>query len=286
MALHDQPMFSDNIEHWTYGPAIYEIWKRFQGESTVISDDETVTEVLPHSFSLQQRQIIENIFRLHLHKTGVSLIHETHKQKPYTQTAENAVMSHTLLKESFRELESQVPYMIVSFMQATSDDEFEECLLDARKFLSYGYLDSCSLDSVLDSFKSSEKELQQALIRWTSCKKVGWPEQTLFDTFMGHLFFPLQYDYLFESTGVLNDRNYLSCLISTSAAFGNVLALYHAACIANSYSLEEDDDDVLKCLDTKKRSTINACAESDELTHYYKGLLCMSLGNYRSKLNL
>lgn len=53
---------------------------------------------------------------------------------------------------------------------------------------------------------------------------IRWPHQSFKDAVMGHIFFPLQFELLYEAPSVLITRTSLQRLLAISASYGNTLA--------------------------------------------------------------
>ena len=91
---------------------------------------------------------------------------------------------------------------------------------------------------------------------------------------MGHLFLPVQYESLFETSSALKIREPMQYLISLSASFGNVWAQYHLREILKMYK----EPGVMKSTKSFISTLVKTLPKQLNEPHYYAGLLCISRG--------
>lgn len=295
LSLYNIPIFTDDIVHFTYGPLIWAVYNKFKGLAVISSKKGSLEKVPSRKkrtfFTPEQAELIKTVFQLKMTKSGSSLVSDTHSERPYKETHNNDVMENQLLAESFREVEIWLPLIGQRFMAADSNEKIQELISYVRAYISYSALTSDDLDIISGYFQVHRGELERCLIHWTSSVAVKWPHQSLFHAFMGHIFFPLQYELLYETTAILNTRESLQILITQAACYGNLLALYHAGEIIKFYILispEKKEADVKECSNgvdylpehaKKLFENVKNTTGSETLPPYFAGLLFMYLNN-------
>lgn len=276
LALNNCPMFTEEIVHYTYGPLIWEVWQHFKGRDDRLTVRDLPAGIKPTNFTDEEKKIIRTVFELKMLKTGSDLVSDTHKERPYTETLLNDSMPPALIKGAFLELDSWLPYVIQHFLEAKTNEDFENLVRYVREYLSYGCFDFPTLENILTRFDSCKSHLEKALACWTGIAQVRWSNQSHFDAFIAHLFFPVQYEYCYETPR----EESLHQLICISASRGNILAVCYALKLLELYSPDEDflarDTFRLKILER-----LSAIAEQKDCPHYFAGLLCISLNKHK-----
>ena len=192
-------------------------------------------------------------------------------KKMFTNIIGSATLS-TQVRELSRRVNSDT---VTLFLTCKTSKEFEELLLVVREKLSYNSLSYKELIMLKKAFEESKELFEKKLELWSSICLVKWSTQeTKFQAFMGHLFYPVQFDSFFETSAGLLTREAMQYLISLSSFYGNISALCHLERILEMY----DES----CMTEALRSFIDALVRGvpSELNepHYYCGLVCITKG--------
>ncbi len=198
--------------------------------------------------------------------------------------------------------------VLPKLLSIKENDAFDDYVRQLREKLSYGVVNEgvpyCfvrdeTLEAIKEIFDGAEAELTKALEVWTSIKQVKWSCQTTFQAFMGHLFFPAQYDIGLETSLLLGGRSLLQSLLAISASYKNLLACHHVGDLLKTYR-EMADEQAAKaprmksCLDVSEetrevlasvdlddfiKKLMKEAAESnpeeEKEPHFYCGKLCI-----------
>ncbi len=131
------------------------------------------------------------------------------------------------LKEKFfTEPVVWVQALVGHLAEVQSNDELYAIMQYTRQCLSYMTVSPENLQLVRDTFEACRLQFEPALKHWTSIDCVRWPHQdqnSCFQSFMGHIFFPVQYE---SSHGDLYRSEHIQNLLSFSSFYDNTLAQY------------------------------------------------------------
>lgn len=113
-----KPLFADEIEAWSYGPVVSEVYKIFQpcGRNPITPTDEIV------ELSSEEEELLIDVAREYGRYSASGLVSMTHKAgTPWSQVYkqhENKVISQTLIKDYFIEGEDQLPMLELNFNES------------------------------------------------------------------------------------------------------------------------------------------------------------------------
>ena len=111
--------------------------------------------------------------------------------------------------------------MLERLTLAETNQELSRLIRSMRHYISYRRLTTQDCHFLKESCTVLKESLEKVLSLWTSLNQVTWPHQkSPFDAFMGHLFFPVQFEYLFETTARLQLRPHLQELLAFFCVLG------------------------------------------------------------------
>lgn len=88
-------LFDDPVEHWTYGPVVKSVYRRFQNTRNPIS--ESVENV---RLSQEDEKMLEKAFAKYNRYTTSHLVTLTHREKSWLATKTNEIITPELIKNS------------------------------------------------------------------------------------------------------------------------------------------------------------------------------------------
>lgn len=94
-----EALFNEPITAWAYGPvveSVYHEFKKFGSDALPVPDDIDVS-----MFSKEQLELIEEINDVYGQFSALKLMHLTHSEKPWIETARNNEISRDLMIEFF-----------------------------------------------------------------------------------------------------------------------------------------------------------------------------------------
>jgi uncharacterized phage-associated protein len=110
LALHDRPLFSDEILAWQKGPVVPQVWSKYSifGGSPIIPDNDGRPCELPHEIAMHLREIVSFFGRY----TAIRLSDATHLEQPWSDArhfipegkASGVVISQLVMKTYYRDL--------------------------------------------------------------------------------------------------------------------------------------------------------------------------------------
>ncbi|WP_338753022.1 Panacea domain-containing protein [Leuconostoc mesenteroides] len=104
LALHNEPLFGDDILHWQHGPVVRSIFDRFKGEKVigqVITEDERENYVKIDADSNAQ-EVLHAVFDNYSDYSAAQLRNMTHHETPWMETAHNDVISQEAIENYFQ----------------------------------------------------------------------------------------------------------------------------------------------------------------------------------------
>ena len=223
---------------------------------------------------------METVFKLKMLKSGPALASDSHKEKPFTDTLQNEIISAELMRKSFVKLESWLPFMLQCLLGARTNEEFENLLRYMREYISYSNFDIPTLENIESSLNCSRTEIEKSLAIWTDIVHVKWPGQSHYQALLGHLFFPVQYENCYETLRL----DHLQALICISASHGNLLALYYATKLVELYA--QDNHKTVTSVTTEALALVRTCLERGSVPFYFAGLLCQSMNKAKKATEL
>lgn len=281
LAVYGEKLFSADVKQGKYTPMVSEVYTTFKGKKAISEEEAAVFNGDENKLSATQKQHVECIERLCSDTNsfkGLSLV----------ENGKDDVISEEKLKKTFRNSALWPAYIVERLALASSDAELCNLIHYAREYLSYGCLKKDDIYKIHTYFKHSREQFEGTLTSyWKSIRHYRWPHQAQdapFEAFMSYLFFPVQFENLYQGTSGSIQQDPLQYLLAISASYGNPLALYHVAEILEMYNpLENDDDEediVEKHFSEEGIALIDryACEESvtESVPHYYCALLCFT----------
>ena len=98
LAMHGKALFKEDIEAWTHGPVVPEIYQYFKGYGDA---------ALPHpkkvpAFSEQTVDFLDEIYKVFGQFSGWKLRNMTHAESPWKSTRPSNTISHKALTSYFK----------------------------------------------------------------------------------------------------------------------------------------------------------------------------------------
>lgn len=103
LALHDKPLFNEEIEAWQYGPVVpfvYHIYKA-NGYNGIIPDEsfDYTKHITEEEFGL-----IKEVYEVYGQFSALKLMNMTHNESPWSETKINQTIPLDILKKYFSTL--------------------------------------------------------------------------------------------------------------------------------------------------------------------------------------
>ena len=100
IALFGEPLFSDSIEAWNYGPAVPSVYREYEpfGTGLLPGDD----RFNPESIDPQSQDLIDEVYGVYGKYTGTVLTNFTHQEKPWLETDRSCAIEPELLRDYFQ----------------------------------------------------------------------------------------------------------------------------------------------------------------------------------------
>lgn len=117
-----------------------------------------------------------------------------------------------------------VTAMIQLFKNISSGDQFDCMMRYAREYISYSIFGNHGLEIIHAAYKAARADIETSLRQSESTGAFKWPHQNLFQAYMGHLFFPVQCEDLYEPQAALELREHLQNMLAIAAYYKNTLA--------------------------------------------------------------
>ena len=107
LALHNQPLFPENVEAWTLGPVIKEIYQDYKiyGNS-VISPSESLSEDMDTNLNGDQIATISAVLSAYGHLSAPNLVEKTHRETPWKeafQQGNGTIIEHNIMRDYYKE---------------------------------------------------------------------------------------------------------------------------------------------------------------------------------------
>jgi uncharacterized phage-associated protein len=102
LAIHGSPLFSERILAWEYGPVVPALYHALKehGSNPVSSSD---LDAFPRAkLDASAKSLLTEINSVYGQFSAVRLMHMTHSEPPWKETARGSVISHDLMKRYFR----------------------------------------------------------------------------------------------------------------------------------------------------------------------------------------
>lgn len=102
LALKDEPLFNEEIEAWTYGPVVPEVYHKFKGYGSNGIDTSEISMEL-NQIDDEAKKILEEVYDVFGQYSASKLVKMTHEEAPWKNTQKNCVIDKDLIKKYFKE---------------------------------------------------------------------------------------------------------------------------------------------------------------------------------------
>lgn len=102
LALKDVPLFDEEIEAWTYGPVVPEIYQTYKGYGSYGIDTSEMTMDLD-LINEDDKKILEEVYDVFGQYSASKLVKMTHEETPWRITQKNCVIEKEIIKKYFKE---------------------------------------------------------------------------------------------------------------------------------------------------------------------------------------
>lgn len=189
-------------------------------------------------------------------------------------------------QKSFRQALPWVTYVTQLIKMAKTEAQLVEMTQYIREYISYSYMTHDNLTAIRDYLESKKADLERALEAWDSAQLIKWPHLTRFESWMGYIFYPLQYEYATESPLSLQIRIHMQLLLAISCSYNYTPSIVCMAHVFEHLSRNDYDEDIsslelVKKYFGKQQAKIveNSLKLPSELTTglppYFCGRLCL-----------
>jgi uncharacterized phage-associated protein len=102
LAIHDKPIFNENILAWQYGPVVREAYQYLKGYgSGHIEIDDANYEKYYVEFPPSETELICDVWNVYGQYSAYRLMEFTHNEPPWYNTPMNEIITHDRLKRFF-----------------------------------------------------------------------------------------------------------------------------------------------------------------------------------------
>lgn len=283
LAVYGVPLFSSEMVHYTYGPLQWDVYHLFKGQSSISDDAVAALGYDAATYNETFREHVSCIFEMKKHIGQWSISDQTHQEAPYATTQQDEVIPKERMQDFFRTPKPLFEYCICRLTIAHSTEERAKLIRFMREYISYSQLDLAQLRTIESLLRAAQPKLEAACVNYEGLAQMGWPEaQSAFHMLMGHLFFPVQYDYCAEPAVLLETREPLQTRIALAASYGHVLAQYYCAEILNIYAPHPSSstDAIVRYFGEEQNRIHLRClekpSEGARLPSYACGLYCLA----------
>ncbi|MCF8198239.1 MAG: DUF4065 domain-containing protein [Sulfuritalea sp.] len=99
LAVHSKPLFKEQIEAWTHGPVVAELYHRFkQHGSDSIEFDEQIDM---DKYDDNAKEVLDSVYSFFGQYSGWKLRNMTHGEPPWKEAADGGVITHAAMKNYF-----------------------------------------------------------------------------------------------------------------------------------------------------------------------------------------
>ena len=107
LARHNRPLFYESIERWEHGPVVPPVWREYRNfRASPIHSSENSFD--PHLYDSENRELLDEVFRLFGTLPAWELRNKTHLEPPWTDTPDRAAITHQKLRDYFGPLISDL----------------------------------------------------------------------------------------------------------------------------------------------------------------------------------
>jgi uncharacterized phage-associated protein len=97
LALKDKPLFTEQIEAWTHGPVVPEVYQNYKGFG---SGSIPAPSELP-AIDDATKSLLDEVYDVYGQFSGWKLRNMTHEEPPWKNTPRGAVITHSALRDYF-----------------------------------------------------------------------------------------------------------------------------------------------------------------------------------------
>ena len=98
LAMHNKPIFNENIEAWDYGPVIPVAYHYFKKYGSGYIPPEDVHKI---DLSIEEEDLIFEVWDAYGQFSALRLVELTHNEPPWITTERGGVISHKKMKAYF-----------------------------------------------------------------------------------------------------------------------------------------------------------------------------------------
>ena len=102
LAIFDQPLFSDEIERWTHGPAVTSVYRKYKKHRArpIAYPKDFQLEVIDKKVA----DLLDEVYEVYGQFSAGALRNMTHKDPPWLETDPGDAISLDLMKKHFKTL--------------------------------------------------------------------------------------------------------------------------------------------------------------------------------------
>lgn len=99
MALHDVPLFDEDIVAWEHGPVVIPLYRKYRqyGAGPIPPDEINLEDFRP-----ELRELLDEVYSVYGQFSASKLRALTHAEPPWQETLINGVISHDLMQRYFK----------------------------------------------------------------------------------------------------------------------------------------------------------------------------------------
>jgi len=102
LVLNDEPLFSEKIKAWQYGPVVEEVYHRFKSFGPNGIDTELTVDI--DKFTPEQREVLNEVYSVYGQFSAWKLRDMTHSEYPWQSTPQNEEITLDKLSSHFSTL--------------------------------------------------------------------------------------------------------------------------------------------------------------------------------------
>lgn len=99
LAIHDRPLFHEDIEAWVHGPVIPELYRSFKQHKAEPIPPVPVDKT---KFIPDELEVLDDVWEMFGQFSATKLRNMTHDELPWKQTPQGDVIPRELMKQYFR----------------------------------------------------------------------------------------------------------------------------------------------------------------------------------------
>lgn len=288
LAIYGEKLFDDAIVRHKAGAINRTVNNNYQ-EHSEITDEQLDTIALPaNALNEQQKSLLDCILYLYQSTSEAELLREVEEGSPFQEVKiENAEITELSMQNYSRQAGPWARFVVQLLIIAENNDAIMDILEFAREYVSHKCLEFTDVTTIKEIFEQHRKPLEELLNKsWSSAKFVQWPEQSRYEACMGYLFFPIQYEHLFELSIDLTLRDNLVYMLAVSCFYKNMLAYPYLAKSLEMYDLDYDEEKEtrlaleryfgIKTLEAVNKYTNYTASLNLPLPHRFCGFLCLT----------